>query len=79
MNKIPPAVLAAIALSDRELPEAIDVAENRVTPSIRRDPHQRSHGNKGRTSGAPTCPACRVTLSHGECLNRMCDNFNKVL
>lgn len=29
------------------------------------------HGSKN----APTCPACRVTLSHGDCRNRMCASF----
>ncbi len=38
----------------------------------------RSKRAKGKHSkNAPTCGTCRVTLSHGRCLNRMCDKFNQ--
>lgn len=39
--------------------------------------HQRHFGGKHyRGSHAPVCPKCRVTLSHGRCLNRMCSRMD---
>lgn len=48
--------------------------EGPPTLKLQGDPHQRSR-RSGRTRGCPTCPVCRVTLSRGDCLNRMCANF----
>ena len=40
----------------------------------RNAPHQRQVKSR-KTKGAPACGICRTTLSHGDCLNRMCEKF----
>lgn len=40
-------------------------------------PFQRAAKNRKKSWGAPVCPSCRVTLSHKQCLNRMCREFLK--
>ena len=45
-----------------------------IPPEIQPEVYQRSY-RKGRTRGAPVCRSCRVTLSQGDCLNRMCKRF----
>ena len=71
MARLPIGLLGLLAsgpILSRDFPPTMDVAV------LKGDDHQRSH-RSGRTRGALSCPSCRVTLSRGECLNRMCRKF----